>query len=151
MCHVLPQNNRASAIATTRLSVSFAKEEKSTIFIVIGLISWLITAYFVYGLMLLTFFTYEKTYVFDQKKWQEDKVNRWRMSSDLIESKLLEHKDSNQVLLLLGQPDTRIDSQQQWIYQTGEGGGGIGFLLHYLNITYKEGKVTKANAREIKD
>jgi len=133
------------------LAFLLLKKKKSTIFIVIGLIAWLIAAYFVYGLMLSTFFTYEKTYVFDQKKWQEDKANRWRMGSDLIESKLLEHKDSNQVLLLLGQPDTRIDTQQQWIYQTGEGGGGLGFLLHYLDITYKEGKVTKANTREIKD
>lgn len=112
---------------------------------------WGVSGYFVYRLILLTFLAHEKTYAFDQQKWQEDKANRWRMGSDLIESKMLEHKDSNQVLLLLGQPDIRVDSQQQWIYQTGEGGGGIGFLLHYLNITYKEGKVTKANAREIKD
>jgi len=133
------------------LAFLLLKKKKSTIFIVIGLISWLIAAYFVYGLMLLTFFTYEKTYVFDQKKWQEDKTNRWRMGSDLIESKMPEHKDSNQVLLLLGQPEIRVDSLHQWIYQTGEGGGGLGFLFHYLDITYKEGKVTKANTREIKD
>jgi len=131
------------------LAFLLLKKKKSTAFIVISLISWLVAAYFVYGLMLLTFFTYEKTYAFDQKKWQEDKTNRWRLASGLVDNKILEHKDSNQVLLLLGQPDTRIDTQQQWIYQTG--GGGLGFLFHYLDITYKDGKVIKATTREVKD
>lgn len=127
------------------------KKKKSIIFLIIGLVAWGASGYFIYRLMLVTALTGEKTYAFNQKKWQEDKTNRWRMASGLVDNKLLEHKDSNQVLLLLGQPDIRIDSQQQWIYQTGAGGGELAFLFHYLDITYKDGKVIKATTREVKD
>ncbi len=92
----------------------------------------------------------EKVYVFDSDRWKENKNERWRMESDLLENRILEHKDSNQVKQLLGQPDHRNGALNQWTYNMGQGGGGLGFLFHALLLTYDKGQVKTIQHSEFK-
>ena len=73
------------------------------------------------------------------------------MGEDLIESQCLIGKDSTQIKNLLNAPDQRNDSLHIWSYDMGQGGGGLGFCFHTLNVTYKNGIVTKAEHNSFVD
>ena len=79
------------------------------------------------------FFTYDKPIKFNAELWKSKPNERWLMKDDLREKKLLEGKDTNYLKLILGPPDTKLDSFAKWNYHLGEG-GSIGFLFHELII-----------------
>lgn len=88
---------------------------------------------------------------FKREEWLTEKTLRFQMIDDIINSKMLLGSDSNNVKKLLGEPSNRSNSNHLWIYDAGQGGGGMGFLFHYLNITYEEGKVIKVVKAQVKD
>lgn len=115
-----------------------------------SLVIWTVSACIVFTLMAYVKITYEKVYVFNQKKWKGDRESRWRMEKDLLKSRILENKDSSEVLILLGLPDRRIDSVHRWVYEMGQGGGGLGMLIHRLNIDFEGKKVKTVEHLEFK-
>ncbi len=73
------------------------------------------------------------------------------MGNNIIESKMLIGKDTNQVKQMLGEP-TRIGGPTlQWTYDMGMGGGGLGFMFHNLHIKFKDQKVVSVEHGKIRD
>lgn len=87
---------------------------------------------------------------FDKASWSSDKMARFEMADDLLESRLLIGKDSSQLKEILGDPWVRRSSGE-WVYDMGWGGGGFGFLWHHLNIQFKESRVLTAEYTTIQD
>ena len=83
---------------------------------------------------------------FDQSQWQTDKVGRFQMAGDIIKSKMLIGRDTNQVKQLLGDPTWRSDSTYQeelknsWFYDMGMGAGGLGVVFHTLSMKFDNNK-----------
>lgn len=90
------------------------------------------------------FFTYYKPIKFNAELWKSKPNERWLMKDDLREKKLLEGKDTNYLKLILGPPDTKLDSFAKWNYHLGEG-GSIGFLFHELIIEINDGEIVKVD------
>ncbi len=88
---------------------------------------------------------------FDRSKWFADKQNRFQMANNIIDSKMLIRKDTNQMKQLLGNPAFRIDSLKEWKYDMGMGGGGLGFLFHTLVIKFEKNRVTSVQHQEVED
>lgn len=106
--------------------------------------------------MLITAFIFWLSYTpsinFDKSKWLTDKEGRFQMASDIINSKLLIGKDTNQVKLILGQPSWSSDTTRVWTYDMGFGGGGLGFLFHHLELKLDaSNKVISVEHIEIRD
>ena len=110
------------------------------------------------GLVLLMLFgiTYTQNKDFNKSKWLTDKEGRFQMASDIIKSKILIGKDTNQIKEILGDPTWGTDSTRQsssinsWTYDMGMG-GGLGFLFHNLVIEFDNNKavsVTHAKTRD---
>jgi hypothetical protein len=94
---------------------------------------------------------HEPTKKFDKKVWLSDTTKRFQMADNIVYSKLLLENDTNQIKQLLGNPTWRNDSLSTWTYNMGTGGGGLGFLLHYLNISFVGGKAIKVDHLQVKD
>jgi len=90
------------------------------------------------------FFTHDKPIKFNAELWKSKPNERWLMKDDLRENKLLEGKDTNYLKLILGPPDTKLDSFAKWNYHLGEG-GSIGFLFHELIIEINDGEIVKVD------
>lgn len=91
---------------------------------------------------------------FDKISWRYDTGKRFQMSDDIIKSEILIGKDTTQIKDFLGDTHQKYqDSSKQltWIYEMGEGGGGLGFLFHSLGITFKDNKAILVQHFEIKD
>lgn len=69
------------------------------------------------------------------------KYKRYEMVKDLIQSNIVAGKDTNEVKALIGEPDLRNDTSQIWNYNMGEGGGGLGFRMHYLVVKFTADRV----------
>jgi len=87
---------------------------------------------------------------FDQKAWHETKGLRYEMRDDLIEGDLLKNKTKNEVLSLLGEPDRR-DSTGLWTYDLGVSKAGFGWQFNDLLIQFGDGRVKKAELKEVID
>ncbi|MDB6151547.1 MAG: hypothetical protein JWQ44_2995 [Chthoniobacter sp.] len=106
------------------------------------------------GLISLLMFgmTYTPSKDFDKSQWLADKEGRFQMAGDIIKSKILIGKDTNQVKQLLGAPTWVGDTTYVWTYDMGFGGGGLGFLFHHLNLKLdNESKVTSVEHVKIRD
>lgn len=111
------------------------------------------------GLIMLFIFgmTYTPSKDFDKSQWLTDKEGRFQMASDIISSKMLIGKDTNQVKQMLGEPTWgsdstwRPDTVNTWSYDMGMGGGGLGFLFHNLVIKFEKEKVVAVEHSEIRD
>jgi hypothetical protein len=88
---------------------------------------------------------------FDKSKWLTDREGRFAMGDDIVKSKILIGKDTNQVKQLLGQPTWQDSSNTTWTYDMGNGGGGLGFLFHNLSIQFEKAKAVKVGHIRIKD
>ncbi len=113
----------------------------------------LITPFIYAGVILLFLFgiTYTPSRSFDKSTWLADKQERFQMGDDIIENELILGKDTNQVKQILGNP-TWGDTTQTWTYDMGSGGGGLGFLLHYLHVKFdNKGRVTSVEHLKIED
>ena len=74
------------------------------------------------------------------------------MAGNIIKSKMLIDKDTSQVKQILGEPTSTNASTQVWTYDMGIGGGGLGFLFHYLYLKLdSKGKVISVEHIEIPD
>ena len=90
--------------------------------------------------------SYEPRRDFDKKKWMENPGKRYYMSKDLIDNELM-GKDTTQLKELLGSPER----QGIWVYQMGEGSGGLGFIFHSLSIRLEQGKVAGVEHHRVSD
>jgi len=72
------------------------------------------------------------------------------MGDDIVKSKILLGKDTNQVKQLLGQPTWQDSLNVSWTYDMGFG-GGFGFLFHNLSINFDKNKVVKVEHSRIQD
>ena len=97
------------------------------------------------------FITREPSSDFDKSKWLTDKERRFSMGDDIVKSKILLGKDTNQVKQLLGQPTWQDSLNISWTYDMGNGGGGLGFLFHNLSVQFDKAKVVKVDHIRIKD
>ncbi len=85
--------------------------------------------------------------VFNREDWMKEEQKRLPMATDMIRSKMLIGKDTNQVKQLLGNPAWRTDSTYQpgyrnvWVYDMGWGTAGLGFAWHLLNIRFDKTRV----------
>ncbi len=107
---------------------------------------------FYFGLISLVMFqiTYTPNKEFDKSQWLTDKEARFQMANEIINSKMLISKDTNQVKEILSDPTWRSD--KMWTYDMGFGGGGLGFLFHHLYVKLdNEGKVISVVHVEIRD
>ena len=77
---------------------------------------------------------------FDKSKWLTDREGRFAMGNDIVKSKILIGKDTNQVKQLLGQPTWQDSLNTSWTYDMGMGGGGLGFLFHNLSVQFWQSK-----------
>ena len=73
------------------------------------------------------------------------------MALDLIDSKLLMGKDTNQVKQLLGDPTFGMNNENSYIYDMGFGGGGLGFMFHHLIVKFESNKVVSVEHAKIRD
>lgn len=111
------------------------------------------------GLIMLFMFgmTYTPSKDFDKSQWLSDKEGRFQMAGDIISSKMLLGKDTNHVKQILGEPTWGSDSiwkhdtVNTWTYDMGMGGGGLGFLFHYLIIKFDKEKVVAVEHSKIRD
>ncbi|MCF1717042.1 hypothetical protein L0U88_20535 [Flavihumibacter sp. RY-1] len=111
------------------------------------------------GLIILFMFgmTYTPSRNFDKSEWLTDRERRFQMAGDIITSKMLLNKDTNQVKQILGEPTWGSDSTWRqdtiniWTYEMGMGGGGLGFLFHNLIIKFDKEKVAAVEHTEIRD
>jgi hypothetical protein len=116
----------------------------ATLFITPIIYAGLITV-FIYGL------SYEPSLDFDQSQWTTDREGRYQMANDLIDSKILIGKDTNQVKQTLGDPTWHNVVNKEWIYNMGMGGGGLGFMFHNLVVKFSNGKVATVRHEQIRD
>jgi hypothetical protein len=116
----------------------------------------LLTPIVMYGLfyLFIAFLFYTPSYDFSSERWNTKKEKRFQMADDIIKSKMLIGKDSVQVVDILGNTvESRTDTLHQriWTYPLGQGGGGLGFLFHYLQVSFKENKVVQVQHVEWED
>ena len=95
--------------------------------------------------------TFEKQIKFNRDRWMAEKYKRYEMVKDLIQSNIVASKDTNEVKAIIGDPDFRNDDLQNWSYNMGEGGGGLGFTLHYLLVEFKGDTVSHVLHHDIVD
>lgn len=108
--------------------------------------------YLVLFQLLLFSLTYTPSRDFDRKLWSSNKENRFQMAGNIIKSKILIGKDTSQVKQMLGEPTWINARTQNWTYDMGIGGGGLGFLFHNLDLKLdNKGKVTSVEHIEIPD
>ncbi|WP_051189721.1 hypothetical protein [Daejeonella oryzae] len=94
--------------------------------------------------------TYEHSLDFNQLKWMKDREKRYQMANDLIESKILIGKDTSQVKQILGIANS-VNTDGEWVYTMGMGGGGLGFMFHNLIIKFDNHKVLAVEHAKIPD
>ena len=122
----------------------------SIISIVFGILFYIISF-----VGLIYFLTREKSREFNKEDWSisnniNNKLSKYEMIDDLIDSEILLNKDSTKVKNILGIPDFRNSQQKSWTYEAGTG-GGFGFVDHFLEIYYKKNKVQKIEHKRIQD
>jgi hypothetical protein len=105
-------------------------------------------------LLLIYWITYTPASGFDKSKWMMGKQGRFEMAGDIISSKMLISRDSNEVKQILGEPSSgsnrtwRSDTINIWTYDMGWGGGGLGFMFHVLYIKFNKEHVV--NVKHVK-
>ena len=129
------------------------RKNKRSINAIAAVITIVLTPLIYLGLIRFFMFsiTYEPKRGFSQRKWHSDKTSRYYMAPDIIESKMLIGKDSNQVKAILGEPDIRRPQYSHWEYDMGEGSGGLGFMFHFLRVNIENNKVVSIQHGRVQD
>jgi len=107
----------------------------------------------IYSILIIIFIfslTYEPNRDFNKSQWMGDREGRFQMAKDIIKSKMLIDKDSNQVKQLIGEPNWEPDSLHEWSYDMGAG-GGLGFTFHNLKVKFFNSKVILVEHQKVKD
>ncbi|HJV20526.1 MAG TPA: hypothetical protein VJ552_11655 [Sediminibacterium sp.] len=87
------------------------------------------------------------SYKFDKEKWVSDRENRYKLSKDIIGSKMLIGKTKSEVRQLLGNEDN-TDESDYWTYYLGLRPGFAIIDPDVLDIQFEDGKVTKVGQHE---
>ncbi|MFA8450394.1 MAG: hypothetical protein ACEPOW_06850 [Bacteroidales bacterium] len=88
----------------------------------------------------MTFFYYAPTN-FDKSKWVQNVEERYKMSENLIDSKMLEGKTKMEVVELLG--EDFLGGNQRMAYYLGNPPKPISTKIELLEINMKNGRVKK--------
>jgi hypothetical protein len=89
---------------------------------------------------------------FDKAQWLADKAHRYQMAEDIINSRMLIGKDSNQVNEILGLADSPVHSYGQYTYEMGTQPAGFGVVFHKLLLKRDStGKVVSVEHIQVKD
>jgi len=108
--------------------------------------------YVVLIMLFMFVLTYTPSKDFNKLQWSTNIEGRFQMADDIISSKMLINKDTNQVKQILGKPSWTSAKTKVWSYDMGLGGGGLGFLFHNLNLTLNDnGKVISVEHVKIRD
>ena len=94
---------------------------------------------------------YEPEKNFNSSKWLTDTAHRYQMAKDIIESKILIGKNQHQVIQILGFATNEFPERNLWNYDMGEGGGGLGFMFHNLEVVFDKNKVIAVYHGKIQD
>ena len=89
---------------------------------------------------------------FDKELWQKNKEKRYNISTDLINSRILIGKDTNEVEKILETPNTRFNvtfAKTRWFYYLGESNFMLKRKSHDLMITFENSKVSEISQFEI--
>ena len=95
--------------------------------------------------------TYTPSKDFDKAEWLKDREGRFQMAGDIIESKMLLGKDTSQVKQILGDPTRGMKNDNNFGYDMGFGGGGLGFMFHHLIVKFDNNKVVSVEHAKIRD
>ena len=89
---------------------------------------------------------------FNKELWQKNKEKRYNISTDLINSRILIGKDTNEVEKNLESPNTRFNvtfTKTRWFYYLGESNFMFNRKSHDLIITFENSKVSEISQFEI--
>ncbi|UMQ40050.1 hypothetical protein MKS83_11630 [Chryseobacterium sp. Y16C] len=145
--YVIVSNYFKTKIKSNKYRILVSIIISSFLGIILYVISVTVTIYFLFR---------EKSREFERKNWvlsgedMEKRLSRYEMIDDLIDERLLDGKDSLQVKEIIGNPDVRNKENNSWEYDSGTG-GGLGFVDHYLEVYFKNGKVYKVIHKRIQD
>ena len=106
--------------------------------------------YLIFIFAFFSYLFYEPQYDFDKEKWFADRHSRHEMRDDIVESGILKGKSQSEIVEIIGKPESN-DSSDLWKYDLGTSGAGFGWQFNYLELTFKDGKVTKVKKIEIVD
>jgi len=97
-----------------------------------------------FGLIYLWIFSvsYYPTNNFDKQEWETNMEERYKMSEDIMESKILIGKTKEEIIELLGK-DFHTYNQNHIAYSIGFVPGLFSMDPDVLDIYFKNGKVTK--------
>jgi len=84
---------------------------------------------------------------FDKAKWEKNTEERYRMSQDIINSKMLIGKSEEEVILILGEDYSRFN-ENEIIYELGHVPGLLNIDPDYLSIHFENGKVVRVEQYE---
>ena len=81
---------------------------------------------------------------FDEKGWKEDPLNRYKMSKDLVESRILIGKNKQEVLQLLGLSDAfTYKGKPHLLYKMGKAPSFFENQEELLVVIFEDSLVTK--------
>jgi len=78
---------------------------------------------------------------FDQQAWQLKADTRFRMQDDIVNNNILENKNKEQIVDLLGEPDQK-DASDLWIYNMGMTTSGFP-TFYSLKLGFENDQITK--------
>ena len=83
---------------------------------------------------------------FDKNSWRSEPSKRYQMVDDVIESQLLMHKSKNEVILLLGQPNSKLTGDQDvFLYRLGTPPSFFQSKPEQLLIAFRDDRVLKVS------
>ncbi len=81
-------------------------------------------------------FIRKETVKFEKATWLANTVDRFYMADDIIESRLLIGKDTNQVKQILGDLSASEKGLSEWWYYMGAVPAGFGVSMHQLIVRF---------------
>jgi hypothetical protein len=81
---------------------------------------------------------------FDKHEWRRDPARRYQMVDDVIESQMLMDKSKNEVIELLGEPNSSVSAEKDvFLYRLGNPPTFFESKREQLLIVFEDGKVYK--------
>jgi outer membrane protein assembly factor BamE (lipoprotein component of BamABCDE complex) len=81
---------------------------------------------------------------FDKNQWRSNPARRYQMVDDIIESQMLKDKTKDEVLLLLGEPNSSASAEKEvFLYRLGNPPTFFDSKREQLLIVFEDGKVFK--------
>jgi len=119
------------------------------------IINWIatiiLTPAVAFGLIFCTVYIYNyySDRDFNAKAWETNKFKRYEFSKNLINSKLLLNKSKKEVKILLGKPESIVESDS-WEYFLGEEPSFVLYGAEFkLMVHFKKGKVDNVGQQSI--